>query len=96
MLSFPSAVVFKDTVSSQTIRFFPEGEGHKLVWQGGGADKIGTYWFHSNQYGDYLEIAFNYAREETYLFVVLQKEGDVITGFRLKDRAGRETEFRKV
>ncbi len=96
MLSFPSAVVFIDAASGQTIRFFPEGEGHKFIWQSNGADKLGTYRLYSSQHGDFLEIVFNYAREETYLFTILEKEEDMITGFRLKGRAGRETEFRKV
>ncbi|WP_346318952.1 hypothetical protein [Chitinophaga sp. YIM B06452] len=94
MLPFPFAAVFRDAVSGQTIRFYPEEEGYKFMWEGTG--KLGTWRFYSNRQGNYLEIAFNYAREETYLFTVLQKEEDVITAFRIKDRSGREQEFRKV
>lgn len=92
MQAFPSFTVFKNTASEQTIEFFPEAEGSRFAWRSEGVDKLGTYCFDK----DHLEISFNYAREERYLFTVLQTEEGEITHFRLKDRWGRETEFRKA
>lgn len=89
---FPLHTVFRDVNSDQTIRFFPGTEGYKFIWQSPGTDKHGTYQFLDDQ----LELSFNYAREETYGFTILEREGDVVISFRLKDRFGREIDFRKV
>ncbi|RPD38988.1 hypothetical protein [Chitinophaga barathri] len=92
MLLFPPHTVFRDIKTDQTIQFFPDTEGNKLIWKTPGADRFGTY----QLLKDRLEISFNYAREETYLLIILQMEEDTITAFRLKDRLGRETDFLKV
>lgn len=92
MQIFSSFIAFKNAAADQQIEFFPEAQGSRFVWQGAGVDKLGTYRFDE----DYLEISFNYAREERYLFTVLEKMEGIITRFRLKDRSGREIEFRKT
>lgn len=89
---FATRTVFRSVNSDQTIEFYPGTEGHKFIWQSPNADKQGTYRFLKDQ----LEISFNYAREETYGFTILEGEVDLVISFRLRDRFGRETDFRKV
>lgn len=74
------------------MEFYPGTEGHQFIWQSPNADKHGTYRFLNDQ----LEISFNYAREETYGFTILEREVDLVISFRLRDRFGREIDFRKV
>lgn len=89
---FPTLTIFQNISSDQTIRFFPGTEGYRFIWESPGSDKHGTYQFLNDQ----LELSFNYAREETYGFTILEREGDLVVSFRLRDRFGREMDFRKV
>ncbi|MBO9150828.1 hypothetical protein ACFOTA_01300 [Chitinophaga sp. GCM10012297] len=88
MLLYPAYSTFRQNRPS--LQFFPENSA--FSWE----DKLGTYRFFNRQGKDYLEFSFNYAREETYLFTILEKEGETVSAFRLHDRWGKETDFRKM
>lgn len=96
MEPFLSPTTYQAKEPSSFIQFFPESEGQRFVWQGPGVDKTGTYQFLEREGAYFLELRFNYAREETYQFTILHAEDETITRFVITDRHGRETEFRKT
>lgn len=92
---FPSPATYQDKGSDATIAFFSDTD-NRFLWQGANLHKLGTYKLRRDQGSDYLELTYNYAREETYKVTVLDMEEGLITGFLLTDGHGQETEFRKV
>lgn len=96
MPTFPTAASFQDVNSDQAIAFTPEPGKDRFSWQGSGISKLGTYQFVKDQGREYLVFSFNYAREETYRFMVLETKEGYPTRFRLTDRLGRELEFKKI
>ena len=44
----------------------------------------------------FLELSFNYTREETYQLTILHTEEDIIVHFILNDKQGRDTEFHRI
>jgi hypothetical protein len=96
MEPFLSPVTYEARESSSFIQFFPESDGQRFVWRGPGADKAGTYQFLEREGAYFLELSYNYAREDTYQFTILHAEDETITRFIIKDSQGRETEFRKT
>lgn len=96
MEPFPTPTTYQAKEPSSTIKFFPESEGQRFVWQGGHTDKAGTYQLLEREGAYFLELRFNYAREQTYQFTILHTEDGTITRFVIKDLQGRETDFRKT
>lgn len=76
-------------------RFMPGIPENRFAWQNTGMDKQGTYRLQQNQGTYYLELCFNYAREETYLFIILDMKQDVVVHFVIRDNMGRERAFRR-
>ena len=94
--TFSSPTTYKAKGSDSVIKFYPDADGWHFVWEGEGIDKNGTYQFMMHEGAVFLGLSFNYAREETYKFIILDTEEEAIVGFVIRDKEGRETAFRKV
>jgi hypothetical protein len=89
---FPIPLRYQAKGSSSTIVFYPEAQGRRFIWQ----DKSGTYRVLQREAVYFLELSFNYAREETFQLTILHTANNIITHFILSDRQGRDTEFHKI
>jgi hypothetical protein len=63
---------------------FDTTRNNKFHWYGDGLDKSGKYAFIEKE-ELYLELEWNYGREQTYTVVSVEGYGNAITGFELKD-----------
>ena len=59
-------------------------QNNRFHWFGKGLDKLGKYAIAETD-NLYLELEWNYGREQTYLVVSTEGEGDGMTKFILKD-----------
>lgn len=91
-LTISVPVNFLGEESEQILTFFPDGQ--RFHWHGGNFDKIGTYQIINEEGLNYLEISYNYAREERLVFTMLDMDHDRVTAFTLKDKQGKILEFR--
>jgi len=89
---FPIPLRYQAKGSSSTIQFFPEAQGRRFIWQ----DKTGTYRVLQREAVYFLELSFNYAREETCQLTILHTEENIISHFILSDKQGRDTEFHRI
>ena len=94
--TFSSSSTYQAKDSDSVIKFYPDAEGCRFVWDGKDISKDGTYHFVMHEGVVFLGLSFNYAREETYKFITLHTEEDMIIGFMIRDKEGRETEFWKI
>lgn len=62
---------------------FDPARNNSFHWYGKELDKIGKYAFIEEQ--GYLELEWNYGREQTYTVESFEGHGDAMTGFTLKD-----------
>lgn len=89
---FPIPLRYQAKGSSSTILFYPESQGRRFKWQ----DKSGTYRVLQREAVYFLELSFNYAREETFQLTILHTTDNIIAHFILSDRQGRDTEFHRI
>lgn len=94
--TFSTPTTYRAKGSDSVIKFYPDTDGCHFVWEGEDINKNGTYQFVMHEGAVFLGLSFNYAREETYKFIILDTEEETIVGFMIRDKEGRETEFRKV
>ncbi|WP_315823538.1 hypothetical protein [Paraflavitalea speifideaquila] len=87
---------FSTPQAGETIEFRKDETGPAFSWRSPTMDKVGTYRLYSSNGLYLLELQFNYAREATYQFTVLDKEGEMVTAFTLTDDAGRVVTAKKI
>jgi len=90
---------YQNAVSGDVIRFFRKGSEYWMEWKGTGWEKLGTWSVIRHEGKNFLEFRYNYAREETYAFTIIEtlaSQSEEITAFRLKDSLNRYWDFRKA
>jgi hypothetical protein len=87
---------FSTSQEGEILEFRTDGTSHTFSWRSPTVDKVGAYQLYSNNGLYFLDLHFNYAREATYQFTILENANTMIIAFTLTDNEGRVVTAKKA